>query len=929
MNTTKKLMTLLLALLLPITAIALPPYSYTNYEFEVDGIYYIIENGNACVTFQSWTSGIHVTNYHGDVIIPATVTYQDMTYPVTIIDSYAFYYCEGLTSITIPASITEIRGSAFLGCTGLTRVNITDVEAWCKIKMGDNPIRYARHLYLNDAEVTELTIPDGITSIGQNAFQGWAGLTSVKIPETVTSIGNNAFEGCTGLSSLSIPNSVTEIGQIAFERCTGLSSITLGNAVKTIDSYAFAGCTALTGIVIPDSVTSIGMGAFSGCTALTGIVIPDAVTSIGMGAFSGCTSLAIATLSKSITTIGAGTFRNCTSLTKIDIPESVNEIGTFAFDGCSQLSNVTIGSSVITIGKDAFQNAPAIGLITCMATTPPLWTDMSMFTANVYNHAELHVPIDTEMAYKTNQSWGQFVNIIGDVTIETPGDEDGYEYVPFVREGVKWTYSIDDYRFFEDYETNPARGDNKVYRTLEIKGDTVINGKTYKAMHMCTDDVYSEPKDVVPIYLREENKMVYGIVPDGKHYDDATLGHMAIYSGEEFLLYDFQDPVTYWENLINDDWLNIPLQMDTIKVGGHYVKRLFDERQEGDYFQIIEGIGAMGMNSYPLCFLMPVATGIHMSEYYSLVKVEEDGAVIYPHPGYAEDRYMPLIREGVKWIYEKVTIQGGDTICQYYTYEFNGNHPEKTDPEKTDSECVCKALYRYDGQQHDLDVENDSIVAGMMENEAIIKSYFNEPMKQVDSQDRNMINLGSGNSYTLYELATNHGWLVCHYYYVMNQKESFFNDANFVKADPIMIDGYLCSRLAYLDELGDTLAYVVEGIGFDSYDMGDLLTPFTRKPDPNADYQEWCGLSHVIKDGKIIYKGMCYNPNVEPVIPGDANGDGEITIADANSVIDIVIMGGNASHPRMPAIDMNDDGEVTIADVNVIIDIILNNNLIY
>ena len=67
-----------------------------------------------------------------------------------------------------------------------------------------------------------------------------------------------------------------------------------------------------------------------------------------------------------------------------------------------------------------------------------------------------------------------------------------YEYVPFVREGVKWTYSIQDYHYEKDYETNPARGDNKVYRTLEIKGDTVINGKSYKAMHMCVDDQYSE-----------------------------------------------------------------------------------------------------------------------------------------------------------------------------------------------------------------------------------------------------------------------------------------------------------------------------------------------------------------------------------------------------------------------------------------------------
>jgi len=405
MNTTKKLMTLLLALLLPASAIALQPSSYTNYEFEVNGIYYKIVDNEAWVTYQKYSSGMHLSDYHGDVVIPAQVTYQDVTYPVTAIDYYAFNYCQGLTSITIPESITWIGGGAFYGCTGLTRMTITDIEAWCRCNIGgsdSNPLLYAQHLYLNDTEVTDLIIPDGITAIGKNAFLGCVGLTSVTIPNSVTSIDDNAFDGCTGLTSLSIPNSVTEIGQVAFERCTGLTSVTLGNTVKTIGSSAFARCTALTGIVIPNSVTSIGGGAFSGCTSLASI-----------------------TLGKSIISIGASAFRNCASLNRIDIPNSVTEIGTLAFGGCSQLSNVTIGSSVTTIGKDAFQNAPAIGLITCKATTPPVWTDLSMFTANVYNHAELHVPIDTETAYKTSQYWGQFFTIIGDVTGNNPGDVNG------------------------------------------------------------------------------------------------------------------------------------------------------------------------------------------------------------------------------------------------------------------------------------------------------------------------------------------------------------------------------------------------------------------------------------------------------------------------------------------------------------------------
>ena len=689
MNTTTKLMTLLLALLLPITAIALPPYSYTNYEFEVDGIYYIIENGNACVTFQSWTSGIHVTNYHGDVIIPATVTYQDMTYPVTIIDSYAFYYCEGLTSITIPASITEIRGSAFLGCTGLTRVNITDVEAWCKIKMGDNPIRYARHLYLNDAEVTELTIPDGITSIGQNAFQGWAGLTSVKIPETVTSIGNNAFEDCTGLKSISIPNSVTEIGEIAFEDCINLTNVTLGNSVTTIKLSAFSGCTALESINFPSSVSSIGDGAFNHCRALTGI-----------------------TFGNSVTSIGSAVFNDCTSLTSIVIPNSVTEIGNKAFCGCTSLMNVFIGNSVTTIGKDAFQNNPAIEKVVCKAITPPSWNDMSMFTANVYNHAELHVPIDTEMAYKTSQSWGQFVNIIGDVTIETPGDEDDYEYIPFVREGVKWVYRCEN-PFLAQILDMP---EGLHYYSFEMTGDVLIGDKYYKPVRLTHYlDKEKEVEDFIPVYLREEDKVVYAILPDG----------------------------------------------------------------------IL----------HPQC---PVGIGSYIGE---------------------PDQELPLTT----------------TDEEFVLYDFN-------DP---------NALYQ---SIHTPDIDN-------------LEYIGNELMSIGNHQVK------------------------------VHRFHSWYNE----------------------DEL------VIEGIGYDGWAGMPLFYFETFISGLQVGY----GLSHVIENGEIIYKGRWYDPNVEPVIPGDANGDGEITIADANSVIDIVIMGGNASHPRMPAIDMNDDGEVTIADVNVIIDIILNDNLIY
>ena len=114
MSMTKKLMTLMLTLMMPVTAIALPPYNRINYEFEVDGIYYLIEGDEACVTYQKYENGMHLSDYHNDVVIPAQVTYQGKTYPVTIIDYSAFNYCIGLTSITIPESITTIRDNAFI-----------------------------------------------------------------------------------------------------------------------------------------------------------------------------------------------------------------------------------------------------------------------------------------------------------------------------------------------------------------------------------------------------------------------------------------------------------------------------------------------------------------------------------------------------------------------------------------------------------------------------------------------------------------------------------------------------------------------------------------------------------------------------------------------------------------------------------------------
>ena len=514
---------------------------------------------------------------------------------------------------------------------------------------------------------------------------------------------------------------------------------------------------------------------------------------------------------------------------------------------------------------------------------------------------------------------------------EMPNDEGEYEYVPFVREGVKWTYSICDYHYWE-FHTDPDRGDDMTYRTLELKGDTVINGKTYKAMHKYSGDAINWENDTIPVYLREENKVVYGIIPDGKLYDDCpvynyytdylmTYGSPSTYNGQEFALYDFNDPVAYFDSIFSlagGSSQYQHLSTDTIAVGNHLAKRFHGVLLDWLDYQIIEGIGQVALNTSPLYFDGSISPGFHCQSIYSLVKVVEDGEVIYPQNYEEVDRYMPLIREGIKWVYEKVVVNNGDTTCSYYTYEFKGNHPEKGTDNHT-----RKALYRYNGYNHKLNVETDSLVAGLRENSSFVMHHHNEPLNYVMDQGRDMIDLLAYDYYLPYEydpILYGFRFVVSNWIYINQQREPFLNEENYVDIEPIMIDGYPCSRAAYIGEQGDTLAYVVEGIGFDSYDMGDLLTPFTRKPDPTADYQEWCGLSHVIKDGKIIYKGMRYRP----VVPGDVDGDGEVTLSDVSSVTDIVVMGGNTGHNHTPAADVNGDGEITIADVNAIINMILS-----
>lgn len=490
-----------------------------------------------------------------------------------------------------------------------------------------------------------------------------------------------------------------------------------------------------------------------------------------------------------------------------------------------------------------------------------------------------------------------------------------YEYVPFVREGVKWEYT---------YWSSIA-GENF---TLEMKGDVTIDGKTYKMMHKYSGEGINWENDTVPVYLREEDRVVYGIVPDGKTYDECPIGNEddvemmeLIASGKEFVLYDFNDAVSFigsW--CIMPDNMSCKVITDQVTISGGKTKRYISHCCTGD-FCMIEGIGYDGLYfGYPLALQYNVANPV------SLDCVIENGEVIYrserykmPKNGVLEN-ILPLAREGVQWVNEHVVIDHGEISRSYYTYEFKGTnllgHP------------IC---YVYTDET--LDMETASLAAvfkvedGYGESSKALRQYYiydNEAYETVLDEGRNLMSYISFYGWQpLYKFSETYSDIELFNtvnYHIIYQNKEFLNRENFFEVDPVEIEGMECRRYAYVGEDGEPIAYITEGIGFDSRDMGDLLTPFTRRPDPDADYQEYWGLSHVIKDGKIIYKGMRYREDVPAELSGDVNGDGAVNIADVTALIDLLLSGN--SELRAPS-DLDSNGRLTIEDVTLLIDRLL------
>ena len=283
----------------------------------------------------------------------------------------AFNDCRGLTSITLPSSLTSIGERAFQGCSGLETLEYKGtIEQWLSIDFDSGWMNDDSHTFhtfiVNGGELTNLVVPEGVTRIGSSAFAGCSGLTEVDLSQctSLTSIGDSAFRNCSGLTSITLLSSLTSIGDFAFWNCSGLlTEVDLSQCTSliSIGVDAFWNCSGLTEVDLSQctSLISIGDSAFSSCNGLTSITLPSSLTSIGEWAFSYCSELTEVDLSQctSLTSIGEYAFAYCGNLDSITFPNTTGWYATTSSTSTSgipmDMSNPTQNATLLT---DTYNN---------------------------------------------------------------------------------------------------------------------------------------------------------------------------------------------------------------------------------------------------------------------------------------------------------------------------------------------------------------------------------------------------------------------------------------------------------------------------------------------------------------------------------------------------------------------------------------------
>ncbi len=314
------------------------PLAVSAISTRIDGICYILDSKNKTAQVAQWNSGVE---YAGDIVIPSTVVKREVEYTVTSIQSRAFLDCPELTSVTIPNTVISIGSHIFEGSTNLASIVVEEGNPTYDSRENCNAlIETANNRLITGCNGT--TIPNSITIIEQEAFKGFTGLTTLIIPDGVTTIKSDALQDCSGLTYVYLGKGLVNVPECLFEGCYNLKTIEINN--NALVSRQQTG---------NENGNMISIQWMLGNSSVEEIILGEDVTSIGDNAFSGCFMHSIK-MSDSVTSIGDYAFNGCSQLTSIELSNNLEYIGKWAFTICERLPSVTIPQSVKCIDLIAF-----------------------------------------------------------------------------------------------------------------------------------------------------------------------------------------------------------------------------------------------------------------------------------------------------------------------------------------------------------------------------------------------------------------------------------------------------------------------------------------------------------------------------------------------------------------------------------------------
>lgn len=359
------------------------------YDFKVGNLYYTITKHESPYTVAVSKQNSSEYNYHGlaTANIPASVTYEGITYAVTAIGDNAFEECETLTAVTIPESVLTIGAKAFYECWGVTEITVPENVAHIGIDAFHSTsitsvVWNAKNCtcdryYVNETPfssgVTSFTFGDKVEVIPTTLCYTMSKLTEIVIPGNVKRIEDGAFKGCTSLTEVTIPKGLTHIGPEVFSGCSKITTVHWNAVNCELSGHTYIGSLchpfydsrkSITTFTFGEGVESVPAYMCTDMVALTNLQLPSTIKHIGSEAFSGCKGLDEIILPASVDTIDYRAFYNCTGLLALEIPDHVTMIGKEAFYGCSGITSLTIGKSVASIGASAFEGCSGLFSVT-------------------------------------------------------------------------------------------------------------------------------------------------------------------------------------------------------------------------------------------------------------------------------------------------------------------------------------------------------------------------------------------------------------------------------------------------------------------------------------------------------------------------------------------------------------------------------------